>query len=637
MERESFEDESVAQLLNNHFVAIKVDREERPDIDSIYMTVCQALTGQGGWPLTIVMTPDREPFFAGTYFPKVRKYGRPGLLDILTTLSQQWDRNHDEVLKTSHRITNSIGTFQEYRGVTGNDGADNFESLVQLAMSRFEESFDKEYGGFGQEPKFPSAHNLCFLLRYYHTFHDQRALQWVRATLEAMARGGIYDHLGGGFSRYSVDRQWLVPHFEKMLYDNALLAIAYLEGYQVAKEDEFVTIARETLDYLLRDMRASEGGFFSAEDADSEGVEGKFYVWTVEEIEEVLGNDFGSLFCEYFNVTRSGNFEGKNVLNLIRRDMHSFCANRNVNEQEFRKRLMEAKEKLWEHRERRIHPHKDDKILTAWNGLVIVALAKAWKVLGEPRYRDAAIAAAEFVLTHLMRKDGRLLARYRDGEAAILAYVDDYAFLTWGFLELFEATFEARFLRTALDLTRDMQRLFWDCEQGGFFLYGNDAEQLIARPKEIYDGAMPSGNSVAILNLLRLARMTGDTKWEELASRSLQAFARDVQRYPAGHTFYLMAILFASHPEFEIILVGNPELDLGYRMMRVAQQAFLPNSVTIMKRSQEDADIVGVLPLLKDYAEVDGLPTAYVCEGFSCQAPINDVEEFRERLQRQES
>ncbi len=623
MERESFEDEEVAELLNKYYVAIKVDREERPDIDHIYMMVCQALTGQGGWPLTIIMTPDRKPFFAGTYFPKRSKWGRHGLIDLLGRIAVKWDKERDKVIEASERVTKAIQPSFTF------SAGELSEEVLKKAYNQLKTSFDSKYGGFGQAPKFPTSHNLTFLLRYWKRTGEQYALKMVEKTLNAMYRGGIFDHIGHGFARYSTDDKWLVPHFEKMLYDNALLSIAYLEVYQATGKAQYAEIARQVLDYVLRDMTSPEGAFYSAEDADSEGVEGKFYVWAPEEVLEVLGPKDGELYCRLYDIKKEGNFEGRSIPNLINSSLKEFAEQYNIELEELKARIKDSRQKLFEYREKRVRPYKDDKILTAWNGLMIAAMAKGSAVLREDRYKKAAVRAVEFIWKELRRKDGRLLARYRDGEAAFPAYLDDYAFLTWGLIELFEADFKAEHLRKALALTFAMKELFWDEKDGGFFFYGRDAEELIARPKEVYDGAMPSGNSVAALNLLRLSRLTGDSDLEDMAEKQLKVFAGDIATYPRAYTYFLMSLQFALGPSKEIVITGPPECDEVRKMTQAVHREFLPNSVLVVRpENGVSTDIEKIIPFVQGQHSIDGRATAYVCENFACQSPTTELEKL---------
>ncbi|MBO8170796.1 MAG: thioredoxin domain-containing protein [Bacillaceae bacterium] len=627
MERESFEDEDVAKVLNDGFVSIKVDREERPDIDTLYMSVCQAMTGQGGWPLTIIMTPDKKPFFAGTYFPKEDKWGRPGLISVLNQALEKWENEHDKIQRISDKIT----TILEPRLSASSRGELDKSSLNQ-AYERYLQTFDATYGGFGQAPKFPTPHNLMFLLRHWKLTGEEKALAMVEKTLDAMYRGGIYDHIGYGFARYSTDEKWLVPHFEKMLYDNALLAITYIEAYQATGKTFYARVAEEIFTYILRDMTDPEGAFYSAEDADSEGVEGKFYVWTPDEVKRILGETDGELFCDYYNISPGGNFEGKNIPNLIQQDLDTFHKKAGINREEWENKLSILRQKIFEQREKRVHPHKDDKILTSWNGLMIAALARGGKVLDRPEWIDAAARAKDFILEHLIREDGRLLARYRDGEAAFPGYIDDYAFFIWGLIELYEAGYQIRDLQNAAELQRRMIDIFWDSENGGFFFYGRDSEQLFARPKEIYDGATPSGNSVAALNLLKMSRLTGDSDFEKTAEEQMKAFAGDIQEHPPAHSYFLMALQFALYPTREIVIAGERNHQDTRDMIRAIHKMFLPQAVTLLNPAGETTDLTELVPFVKDQTQRDGKATAYVCENFACQSPVTELERLKKQL-----
>lgn len=657
MERESFEDEELAELLNRDYVAIKVDREERPDIDQIYMSVCHAMTGQGGWPLTVLMTPEKKPFFAGTYFPKHRKYGRYGLMDILTGIAAKWREDREGIVETGDQVVERIRQHQE-----PDAPGDWDEGLADRALKQFEQTFDPRYGGFGAAPKFPTSHNLSFLLWMHYRDGKRRALELVEKTLDAMRRGGIYDHIGFGFSRYSTDEKWLVPHFEKMLYDNALLAMTYLEAYQLTAKPEYAETAEQIFSYVLRDMTDEGGAFYSAEDADSEGVEGKFYVWTPAEVKAVLGLEDGELFCDQFDITARGNFEGESIPNRIAAAAAGADAHRGgqpegtlADERQAQAeveaetarpegwpsaaandiaRLEGLRQKLFAHRERRVHPHKDDKILTAWNGLMIMALAKGAKALGKRQYAEAAARAASFLLTKLRREDGRLLARYRDGEAAFPAYLDDYAFVVWGLIELFEATADAAWLETALELNRDMLKLFRDEQHGGFFFYGSDSEALFLRPKEIYDGALPSGNSAALYNLARLSRYTGDDQLERIAHEQLRAFSGELAGYPAGHALFLLAAELLHRPGAEIVIAGEPGDDGAEAMLDAARRRYAPDALLLLHQAGEAGEALRRLcPLVRDKAPVGGHAAAYVCRNFACQAPVTSREALLEELE----
>ncbi|HEY0827959.1 MAG TPA: thioredoxin domain-containing protein [Bacilli bacterium] len=628
MERESFEDEEVAELLNRDFISIKVDREERPDVDHLYMAVCQAMTGQGGWPLTIMMTAEKKPFFAGTYFPKKRKHNRIGMMELLTQIAEKWSSDREHIVQAGDHIVSET----QSRMLANLQGEIDENSLAK-AFNMYERMYDAEYGGFGTAPKFPTSHNLSLLLRNYHKTGNKEALEMVEKTLDAMFRGGMYDHVGFGFSRYSTDAKWLVPHFEKMLYDNALLAMTYIEAYQVTGKKTYAEVAEQIFTYVLRDMTGKEGAFYCAEDADSEGEEGKFYVWTPEEIIKVLEQEVGVLYCEIYDITEKGNFEGFNIPNLINKDIEDYAATKNIPWIELQATIEEARQKLFQHREQRIHPHKDDKILTSWNGLFIMALAKGAKALQKPEYADAAKRAVEFILKRMRREDGRLLARYRDGDAAFPGYLDDYAFLVWGLIELYETTFELDYLRTAVELNEQMIDLFWDDEKGGLFFYGKDSEQLFIRPKEIYDGAMPSGNSAAALNLIKLSRYTSNAELSQKANQQLKAFAGSVERYPAGHALFLAAVDMANSPSSEIVIAGDPVKKDTQEMISTLQKRYAPSSLLILNPGGEVAiEVETMIPLIQGKTALGGKATAYVCENFACLSPTTDIEQLMELL-----
>jgi uncharacterized protein len=606
MERESFEDDEAAEVLNKYFVSIKVDREERPDIDSIYMSVCQALTGSGGWPLTILMTPDKKPFYAGTYFPKNSKYGRPGLIEMLHSVEDAWKNKRQDLIDSSDEITRAV----EKSASTGRKSKLSKATLEQ-AYEEYRGSFDPVFGGIGKAPKFPIPHNLLFLLRYYYSFGEKEALDIVEKTLESMYKGGIFDHVGYGFSRYSVDRKWLVPHFEKMLYDNSLLAMAYVETYQATKKEFYKEAAEKIFTYILRDMTSPEGGFYSAEDADSEGEEGKFYVWDIDEILEVLGEEDGKLYCAYYDITGHGNFEHKNIPNLIAQELEEI-----ENNKELKDKLNKLRAKLFEYREKRVHPYKDDKILTAWNGFMIAALAYGGRVFNNNTYTEAAERAVHFIYDKLIDEKGRLLARYRDGEAAYLAYLEDYAFLTWALIELYENSFNTEYLNKALDLNKAMIEHFYDEKDGGFYLYSKDTEQLIIRPKEAYDGAIPSGNSVATLNMIRLSRITGDEKLEEMAQRQLEVFSGSIASIPSSHSVFLMAVLYSQIGGKSVVIVGDKEDTSAKAMLAEINNRYLPFTTTALNINAEQ------------YKLVDNKSAAYICQNYSCSQPVTEIQEL---------
>jgi uncharacterized protein YyaL (SSP411 family) len=624
MEEESFQDEEIAQIMNRHFVAIKVDREERPDIDNIYMTVCQAMTGSGGWPLTIVMTPEKNPFFAGTYLPKEAQFGRPGLPEVLGQIVDLWESDRARILQSGEQIVQAIQALS----VSSQSGALSQKDL-QRAYKRFRSSFDEVHGGFGSAPKFPSPHNLSLLLRWWKRGGEEEALNMVEKTLDAMSHGGMYDHLGYGFHRYSTDSQWLVPHFEKMLYDQAMLAIAYLEAYQATGRRQYSQVAQQIFSYVLRDMTSPEGGFYSSENADSEGEEGKFYIWRQKEMTAILGEQRGDLLGRFYGVTQKGNFEdGKNILHQAK-SLEAFAEGEDVSLEELEKILEQSREKLFEVRQGRIHPSKDDKVLTDWNGLMIAALARAAQVLNRPEYADAAGRAADFLLEKLRREDGRLLHRYREGEAALLGYLDDYALLVWGLIELYEVTFRVRYLQEALTLTDNMLELFWDEEAGGLYFTGDDGEHLIARTKEAYDGAIPSGNSVAALNLLRLGRMTMRQELEKKAAQLIESFGGQVSGSPTGYSQFLIALDFALGPIKEVVIAGNSAGEDTQKMLGALRSRFLPHKVLILHPEGKDGQAIEQLvPMVKRQTMVDGKATAYVCENFACKLPTTELAEM---------
>lgn len=615
MEHESFEDEEVAKAMNDNFIAIKVDREERPDVDSVYMTVCQALTGQGGWPLTIIMTPDQKPFYAGTYFPKHSRYGMPGVMDILRSVTEQWKNNKSNILDSTESIASQLD--RHFKSELNRGNSSLSPEILFNGFTQLWDNFDENHGGFGGAPKFPTPHKLMFLLRYYKQNGEKKALDMVEKTLEAMYKGGLYDHIGFGFSRYSTDKIWLVPHFEKMLYDNALLIMTYLEAYEVTKKELYKTIAVNSLEYVFREMVGEEGGFYSAEDADSEGEEGKFYVFNPVEVIGILGEEQGGFFNNHFDITASGNFEGKSIPNLI--NNKDFYKNNS--------KISDLRKSILEYRNSRMELHKDDKILTSWNGLMIATLGKAYKVTGEEKYLECAKKAVDFIFNSLINKDGRLLARYRDGEALYKGYLDDYAFLTLGLIELYESSFQVEYLKKAANLNKEMIKLFWDKEKVGFFIYGDDGEKLIARPKELYDGAMPSGNSVAAYNLIKLARLTGDSNLEEISEKQLDFIASNLYAGELNHSFYLMAASFALNKSKELVCVLNDECDLEELKSILRERADF-NLTVLVKTKENTEELEKLAEFIKDYKITNNKSTYYLCENNTCQAPVNQLSEL---------
>ncbi len=627
MERESFEDEEVAKLLNENFVCVKVDREERPDIDDVYMTVCQALTGRGGWPLTALLTHEGKPFFAGTYFPKVDKFGKPGMMTLLPQVIDAWKNHRDQLLGDADRISSKLKEMTKHQAGEGLDA-----TVLDSAFQHLESTFDGERGGFGAAPKFPTSHRILFLLRYWKRSGNAKALEMAEQTLASIRRGGIFDQIGLGVHRYAVDAGWLIPHFEKMLYDQALLAVAYTETFQATGNPFYARCAQEILSYVRRDLTHPRGGYYSAEDADSEGEEGKFYLWTEAEIFQALGPEEGAFIKRVFELTKLGNFpdeasgrpNGANILHM-KRPIAELAERENMKPEAFQKRLEKARKNLFELRERRVHPFKDDKILTDWNGLAIAAFARAGRVLGRDDLVADARAAADFVLEKLRAEDGRPLKRYRSGEAGLPAHLDDYAFLAWGLLELYESTFESRYLKTAQNLTDLMIRYFWDEAEGGFFLTANDGEALILRGKTVYDGALPSGNSVAVQNLLKLGRITAWEEYDLMAEKAIALFSEQVKRAPASFTQFLCAVDFREGPSFEIVLAGDKNAKDFKEMAAALHRRFLPNKVLLWRPEKEALEMVKISPYLEHQKSLNGKATAYVCRNFTCQKPTTDL------------
>ena len=632
MERECFEDPLVAGLMNNAFISIKVDREERPDIDKLYMTVCQMMTGSGGWPLTIIMTPDKKPFFAGTYIPKESRFGRDGMTSLIPAVEEAWEKRIGEVLSSADHIISVV-----QRQATNEPPGVLAPSALSGAYEQLSGRFDERYGGFGTAPKFPTPHNLLFLLRYWKRSGEPLALDMTHKTLTAMRQGGIYDHIGFGFHRYSTDERWLVPHFEKMLYDQALLTMAYTEAFQATGNKEFEQTAREIIAYVLRDMTSDQGGFYSAEDADSEGEEGKFYIWSREEVESLLPADDARLFLKIFNACTGGNFRDEatgrkaaaNILHLTT-TLSSAAAELSMPEEQLRAAIEAARRRLFPAREMRAHPFKDDKILTDWNGLMIAALARASQALDDPAYARPAQQAADFILGSLRLPNGRLLHRYRAAEAAVPANLDDYAFFICGLIDLYEATFEARYLQAAIMLNRDLLEHFWDeTGEGGFFFSADDGEALLLRQKELYDGALPSGNSVALHNLLRLARMTANADFEKKAARMGRAFASVVLQHPSAATHFLTAFDFALGPSCEVVIAGSLRQTETRQFLKKLREPFLPNKVVLLRTvDDEERSLAGIAPYTEHMAPIKGKPAAYVCSNFACSSPTTDAGEM---------
>ncbi len=628
MERESFEDEEVAKLLNDNFVSIKVDREERPDIDSIYMKACMLITGTGGWPLTIIMTPQKQPFFAGTFLPRKSRAGMIGLIDLLRNVLESWEKDKGKLVSTAERVTEYLTRY-----VRAKQREEEFtEIILDEAFIRLLDSFDRTSAGFGASPKFPSPHNLLFLLRYWKRSGRREGLEMVEKTLEKMRLGGIFDQVGLGFHRYSTDSKWLVPHFEKMLYDQAMTAIAYIEAYQATGKKDYRRTTEEIFQYILRDMTNPKGGFFSAEDADSEGQEGKFYLWTETEIRETLREN-ADLAIKLFNISKEGNYydeafrgkTGKNIL-YLGKPLQELSLELNIELEELTGTLGKVVKKLFEARKKKVHPLKDDKILTDWNGLMIAALAKGARAFDSMKYLEVAERAVEFILRRLQRADGSLIHRYRDGEATIEGNLDDYAFLIWGLIELYETTFKTKYLEEALRLQEEVIEHFWDRDNGGFFFTSDESEKLLVRNKEFRDGAIPSGNSVALLNLIRLSRMTGRVHYEERAAALARAFSSYEMNTLSQNTMFLTALDFFIGPAYEIAIVGDQNLRETRNMLRAIRTKFIPNKVILFKR-ENDTSLENLATFTKDMEAIDGKTTAYICKNFVCNRPVTSAKE----------
>lgn len=603
MAHESFEDADVAALLNRDYVCIKVDREERPDIDAVYMAVCQALTGSGGWPLTVLMTAEQKPFFAGTYFPKEGRFGQTGLTELLRRISHLWRTQREKLLEAGDSIAEAIGK-------PSSRAADEpTPALLHKAFALFRQSFDPRWGGFGVAPKFPSPHNLLLLLYYARLENEPAALHMAETTLKAMAAGGLFDHIGGGFSRYATDDKWLIPHFEKMLYDNALLLIAYLSAYQFTGDAFYAEVARRTADYMLRELYQEEGGFFCGQDADSDGVEGKYYTFTPEEVGRVLGKADAEAFCRLYGITQAGNFEGASVPNRIGVTEPAWDGGD--------PRLL----RLYEYRKSRVRLHTDDKVLLSWNGWAVIAMCMAGEILDEPRFRDAARRTQRFIEERMTRAEGRLFLRYRDGEAAQEGQLDDYAVYAMALLALYRATFDSAYLELALCRARQMIALFEDASDGGYFMSAADAEQLIVRPKESYDGAIPSGNAVAAMVLEVLAQLTGEQCWRDAADRQHRFLSGQAGQYPAGFSFGLLAMAKRLYPHKELLCAsGSVPQELTAYLRK--NPAF--GLSVIVKTNETAASLARCAPFTKDYP-VPGEGTLwYLCENGACKTPESE-------------
>lgn len=609
MAHESFEDAQVAEILNRYFISIKVDKEERPDIDSIYMSVCQAFTGSGGWPTTIFLTSEQKPFFAGTYFPKTARYEQIGLVELLLAIHKKWTTNREELLRSSEEVIFALK--RDAEGIESvlkdedsiADNGSNMDEipvdaaglLLDTAFSIYQRTFDEKYGGFGEAPKFPTPHNLLFLMQYHEKYKNDDAMKMVEKTLFQMYRGGMFDHIGGGFSRYSTDRYFLAPHFEKMLYDNALLILAYCKAYQITRNRIFLEVAVKTADYILCEMTSPEGGFYCAQDADSEGVEGKYYLFEPAEIIDILGKTAGQEFNRYFDITQEGNFEGKNIPNMLNTDI-------------IKKNLDVYLSDIYQYRKKRYTLHLDDKILTSWNGLMIAAMCHLCRVTMNKKYLNAAIGAQNFIQIKLCEKD-TLYVSYRKGQHSGIGFLDDYANEVFASLSLYEATMDCVHLEKAKKFCQKAVTEFWDEERGGFFLYGKENEQLVLRPKETYDGAMPSGNSMMAYNLVRLYLITGENKYEDWAKRQLAFMNDEAAHYPAGYAMFLTAL--------------SDYIDPPEKITVVLKDKQMPENLSC--RISLDTVVQILYQPTKEYPLINDRTTYYVCRGRSCQPPVNEL------------
>lgn len=619
MEKECFSDKEVAELMNQAFVCVKVDREERPDIDGAYMAVCQAMGRSCGWPLNVMMTPNKNPFFVASYIPKLSWFGMVGMLELIPQIKELYLTRRSELENLGQEVKRQISTFEK-RTQANEIGKDTLDDAYEQLVLRF----DPENGGFGQAPKFPSPHNLLFLLRYWNRTKEKNALSMVEKTLQAMRSGGVFDQVGFGFHRYSTDAKWMIPHFEKMLYDQALLALAYIEAYQATGKEQYKLTAQETLEYVLRDLCSPLGGFYSAEDADSEGEEGKFYMWTQAEIKLALQPQDADLAIKFFGVEPKGNYyeqpkgwTGKNIL-YMPKQLEQFAQELNVPVKELTIRLEEIRKTLFETREKRVRPNKDDKLLVDWNGLMIAALARASQVFSDQKYLQGAVKAADFILEHMIGENGVLYHRFAKSERAIGGFIDDYSYFIFGLVELYEACFSEKYLQASLNLTKSLAERFLDVNDGIFYFTAKSDDETVPRIKQAYDGAVPSGNSVELLNLLRLARLSGETGLEEKAHSLLSAFAAEIQTQPLAHTFMLVGLDFIVGPAFNVVLVGNlDDLDMML-VLEVLRKNYLPNMVVSIWSEH----------LLSGYERIDNKATAYVCRGQICMPPTNKVDEM---------
>ena len=635
MEHESFENDAIAAVLNEHFVPVKVDREERPDLDEIYMTATQMLTGRGGWPMSVFLTPDLRPIYAGTYFPPEDRHGMPGFGTVLERIAELWKTRRDEIERSAEEITRALVAHTTSAGEATGKGALDAD-LLASGIDAHRAAYEPTFGGFGGAPKFPPSMALELFLRRWRVTGDADLLSIVERTLDGMARGGMFDQLGGGFHRYSTDERWLVPHFEKMLYDNALLARVYLDAFRATGKEEWKRVVSETLDYVLREMTSPTGGFYSSQDADSEGEEGKFFVWTPEEIRDVLGEEEASLVERAFGVTARGNFEGGRTVLHLPLSVSDLAVALDRDRGGIASRLDGARRALFEARSKRVHPGLDDKVLAAWNGLMLSAMARAAAALDEPRYLRAAQAAGAFLLDSMRDEKGRLFRSFRAGKANLAAYLDDYACVAEGLLDLYEADFDPRWFVAAREIVAQMVESFWDEKEGGFFYTADDHEVLLARTKSLYDNAVPSGNSTAAVVLLRLAAATGEEGYRKRAEETLRAFRGSLESAPRAFPYLLCALDRHLEPPREVAIVGPPGDAATRRLLTVARSGFDPNLTVALfdPASPKAKESAKAIPLLEGRGLLEGKPAAYFCRNFTCEAPTADPSALAKQLGR---
>ncbi len=632
MEYESFENAEVANLMNEAFLSIKVDREERPDIDNVYMEVTQMMNNRGGWPMTVIMTPDKQPFFSGTYFPKHSRGRRIGMMELIPKIHNAWINSRDSLKTDAANLTSRLQRNQLNRTSEG----DISSNAIDRTFHDFQNRYDEKMGGFGNAPKFPKAHDYSFLIKYWKRTGNSKALEMAEFSLKSMRRGGMYDQVGFGFHRYSTDARWLVPHFEKMLYDQAILVQAYLDAYQATGKQYYADVVDEILEYVLRDMTSSSGGFYSAEDADSEGEEGKYYVWNINEIEEILGNEDADLYQQVYNLKTGGNWKDgyrhKTNIPHLKKEFSTIAHEHNIKTEEFIGRLEDIRKKMFTIRETRIHPQKDDKILTDWNGLMIAAIARAGAVLNNDQYVQSAVKAMDFLLNNLQNKDSSLLKRYRNGKSGITGMLDDYAFTIWGLIELYQMNYDEKYLEIAMDLSEYQIDQFWDFDNHGFFFSAALGEQLLVRSKEVYDGAIPSGNSVSAYNFIRLARITSRVDFEDIAFQILNAFSRTLNRGSSGYSMMMQAADFAFGPSYEVLIFGDEDNSETRFMLEEIQSLYMPNRVIVYGKSGGES-LKNSIPFVGLYEpNINGTPKVYVCQNFSCKLPTSDFEVVKQQL-----